>query len=199
MSKKDLTPYSLIDVEPQLYTLYANAHKKVFNKPVHLPKKSWSLFSVFEDDLRNAGYDSKDYAYTIVKSLQKWAADKHLTFIPPAVFCGRWAFDRYVKIHDSKSVKIQTVEEDSFATLLYSELLAARSYIADRLSGKDVRFSQSVTSIQPMLDKDWLQMYHKQPVCEIRRRLIHESLTTLCREYGIQRARSYSDLVTLIQ
>jgi hypothetical protein len=199
MSKRDSTPYLLIDVEPQLYTLYANAHKKIFGKPVHLPKKSWSLFAVFEDDLRNAGYDSKDYAYTIVKSLQKWAKDKNLGFIPASVFCGKWALERYVKIHESESVKIQTVEEDSFAILLYSELLAARSYIADRLSGKDVRFSQSVTSIQPMLNKDWLQMYHKQPICEVRRHLVHESLTTLCKEYGIQQARSYSELVTLIQ
>lgn len=199
MSTKDLRLDLLIDMPPQLYTHYANAHKKIFNKPVHLPKKFWPLFSVLEDDLRNEGYDSKDYAYTIIKSLQHWAKDKKLTFIPANVFCGNWAKQRYIKIYNSKTVRIQDIETDNFVTLLHSESLAARKYISDRLAGNNMRFRESVASIQPMLNKDWLLLYHKHPFCDIRRRLVHETLIALCADYGIKHAKSYSELVNLIR
>lgn len=199
MSTRDLIQNLSIDRPPQIYEHYASAHKKVFHKSVYLPRKSWSTFAVFEDDLRNLGYDSKDYAYTIIKSLQNWAKSKALTFIPAGVFCGKWALERYKKIHDSKTVQIQTTEADAYTELLYSELMAARKYVSDKLAGLDIPFGYSVKSVAPMLSDAWLDMYRNHPVCEVRCKLIHEALTTICAEYGVPKTTSYSAAVAAIK
>lgn len=173
----------------QLSRYYRQANEEVFGVSPFIRPEYESKFSVLEDDLREMGVSPKTYAFTVVRVLQPWARNKGMKTIPINVFCGKFAFDKFLKVHKTETVEI--VEEDDFDKMLYSELLVVRAYIhANTKNGNVVRLRKVVEELQPMLPAGWLEAY------ECRKgRPIREALAILAKEFDLPNARSYTDIV----
>ena len=130
----------------------------------------------------------REYAYTTVSILQKWALDKKLKFVPVPTFLSDFALLRFLNVWNSQTVTID--KPDDMEALLYSELLVARKYIVDNCHGV-VRLGQVVDQLRPMLNPGWLDLYNQHK----RAKLMVQSLEILCDEYGLKNANSYTDIV----
>lgn len=151
-----------------------------------VPNKHNSRFSVFEDDLRDLGIDSRDYAFTVVKMLKSWAADKGFYTVPINVFTGDWALELYRTVNGSQQVKILDNEVDA---VLECEVLVGRKYIQDNLTGF-TRMRDVVSEIANMLAPEWIELYWSGGV-----RPTQDALDRLSEEYGVPVAYSYTELL----
>ena len=190
MSKKDLR-WSSSDV-PALLLCYADAHERVFGKRPFVHEKYYGRFSVFEDDLREMGYSYREYAYTVVRILKKWADSKGLKSIPVNVFTGDWALGKFKRIAGSKYVDISNIDVDD--EIYWSEMTVARSYIqAHAYDREPVSVRSLAKELGPLLSPHWLARYRNGGD-----RMTDRVLDDLCREYGLNHARNYNSIVDAI-
>jgi hypothetical protein len=187
MSQKDLKQNSYN--RSQLITHYRSAAKKVFGKEPYVHPKHISKFLVFEDDLRERGIGTYDYATTVVAMLEPWARKRNINYIPVNLFLGQYALDRYMSIANSDTVTISIGDDKD--EILYNELMVARLYIQKNL--QDVRrLGDIVSDLRPILSKAWLDIYESG-----KARPVTEALDVLCAEYGVS-GNSYNDIVDAI-
>jgi len=171
---------------PQLVFHYTRATKKIYNKDVWVPTLEFPKFRVLEDDLREMEASSKDYAYTVLEILKTWVRNHHLSYVPVNVFCGDFAFNKFKKVYNSETVRI---EETSEAELEHSERMVAEMYISKMNFLASV--SDIVNELEPLLSKKWLNLYRSGRY----RKCFGKVLDDLCQEYGIDYARDYPALV----
>ena len=131
MSQKDLKQNSYN--RSQLIIHYRSAAKKVFGKEPYVHPKNISKFLVFEDDLRERGIGTYDYATTVVAMLEPWARKRSISYIPVNLFLGQYALDRYMSIANSDTVNISISDDKD--EILHSEILVARLYVHENLHG----------------------------------------------------------------
>jgi hypothetical protein len=148
-----------------------------------------------EDDLRNLGIAPRDYAYTVIGALKKWATSKGLNGVPMKVFCSDFALNKARKILESKTVRTNPEVHDN-GTLLHTELMVARAYIARNTSNGDVtRLITIVEELEPLLDQVWVDAYYKG-----KKRPVYEALDVLMDEYGIRKSvTNYADIVSVLR
>jgi hypothetical protein len=140
------------------------------------------------DDLRALEISEKDYAYGVMVLLKSWARSKKLLNVPINTFCGDWALERYVKIHNQEYVRTKdpmTKEQ----LLLQGELLIGRYTIAAIYQKQFVSFVEIVREIKAMLTDEWLYAYKIHAP-----RPIEEALVILGEEYGVKNPTSYEDI-----
>lgn len=154
--------------------------------------KTFPLFSVLEDDLRECDYSSREYAHTVVVLLKKWAASKDLTYIPVRTFAGDWAFKKFVRIAGSSYVDISN--DDTEYDVYWSELTVARNYVNDNINGSVKKLYEIVNELEPLLSEKWLWRYDNRRI-----RPINKVLDELCDEYNVVFAKNYADLVRIIR
>lgn len=184
--------YSKQSSSSQLLLHYKNANGSVFGTFPFVRPENVSKFVVMEDDLREYGIPCKEYAYTVVKILEKWARNKGLNCIPIHTFLSDFALNKFLKVYNSDSVVIP--HNDDKDKILYSELLVARAYVQMNTdNGNVVRFRDIVFDMKRLLDENWLLAYDSG-----KGRPISEALDILCSEYRIRSARNYADIVTAI-
>lgn len=185
MSKKDLIQNS--SSNSQLAVHYAAAHKQLLGVSVRVPPNYMGKFAVFEDDLREFGIPSRDYAYNVVGVMKKWLMDKGLGYVPINVFLSNFAISKFLKVYQSTEVDVLADKGD----LIHSELLVSRRYIEANKKGV-VKFRVIVEELKPLLSEDWLELYYQggsRP--EI------EALDILCEEYNVS-AYTITDIVDAI-
>lgn len=190
MPKKDLIPRSLTDSIPSLVIHFQKATRKVFSMDIYVHKKTYGKFRVFEDDLREKGVSSREYADTVVKMMEKWVHGKCWKCLPLNVFMSDWVLEKFMKIHNSATVTIKTNDVD---ILIQDEVMVARTYIAHALEYDSMKFCDVVEELKPMLSTDWLFLYYKK-----HGRPIKKSLEILSEEYGVTGARTYNDIIGAI-
>lgn len=193
MQQKDSTQLS---IRPALVNCYVDAINKVFGTPIRVAKKNWFKFAVFEDDLREKGITAKEYSFTTIKMLEKWARDHHMSYLPIRIFLGDWALSKFMKLWNSVSVEMMPDEQINEESLLHSELLVARLYIEESRT-KFVRLSTIVEDCKPMLSKLWYDLYISDNIRRIK--LINKAIEILCEEYHITMAvNTYYDITRLL-
>jgi hypothetical protein len=174
---------------PQLVLYYTKATEKIFGKKVWVSTMDFSKFRVLEDDLREIGASSKDYAYTVLSALQYWTKDHHMDYVPVGVFCGKFAFQKFGKIWKSETVSLIDTPD---AELRHSERMVAEMLIARNMSGQVMTNIDGVVSeLRPLLSRAWLEMYDhgRYRMCS------GEIIDELCAEYHVEYAKDYQDLV----
>jgi hypothetical protein len=176
---------------PQLVSFYISATKKVFGHGIRVSERNYSMFRVLEDDLRDIGADSREYAYTVMTMLKTWAKEHNMNFVPVKVFCGEFAYKKFLKVWKSETVVIE--DSDDFK-LLYAERMVAEAFITDNMAGANRTFEQEVEDLRPMLSKEWLEMFDSGKY----RKYTGEIIDELCRKYKVVYARDYSTLLRLI-
>lgn len=181
---KDLTQDSL---RPQLAILYSFAHKRFFGRKYFVREEQYPQFEVMEKRLRDAGIPAKEYTYTVISMLKKWAQDKGMRSVPINVFCGEWAMGKFLKVWESKTIEAEPVKDED--VILHTELMVARMYIHRSRRGF-VRLRDIVKDLEDVLDKHWLEMYEAG-----ERRPVTEALEILCEEFRIAHAKDYTDIV----
>lgn len=193
MLKKASKRPSLIDEYiPQLVTHYKSACKSVYGSSPYVHEKVYTRFAVFEDDLRDCGISTKDYAIFAVNLLRNRVIKKGWKYPPLNMFLSSYALDRYKKAQATKTVKpINTNNE----ALLYNELLVARMYIERNIgSAGYVRFEDAVNDLEALLSSEWLAMFDNEG-----RRPIDEALDVLSREYHVRLPMNYQELLELVK
>ena len=151
MVKKDSKS---ISIKPNLAVMYENAHRKILKASVWVPEKDFGDFLVMSDDLREFGISERDYSYGVVTLLKSWLKGKsYLHRIPTNVFCGTWALERFLKVHNSEYVKVEQ-EDKTAEILLHDELIFARYYISKNIHGV-VRRSAVIKDLGGMLSNLW--------------------------------------------
>jgi len=173
---------------------FVSAHKKVFGTVPFVHVKYRGLFLALEDDLRDGDIPCREYAYTVVRTLHRWAVGKGFNSVPVRVFCGNWAMKKFMKSWKSKTVKIDTVEDDQYTRLLGSELFIAREYIARNLGENPIRMKQIVIELKDFVDEVWYGMYDNGNAS----RPTDDVIDILCEEYGIKRVYSYNDIIDAV-
>lgn len=167
---------------------YKQAHSEMLGIVPHLSERHMSMFLTLEDDLRDLAISSRDYAYTVTRLLRGWLHDKRLRFIPVHVFCGKWAFGKFMKVYHSDQV--QVTYDDTPDILLYSEILVAKEFIKRNLeSDVPIRLLTVVEDLRPLLDKNWLECYHNG-----NGRPVDDAIYEICAEYGVK-AENYNDII----
>ena len=193
MLQKGLKQFSA--EKPHLVTHYVNACVKFYNCRPFVPAKLYPKFRVFEDDLRELGVSSKDYAYTTIKLMKSFIAKKGWTNLPTNLFLGDYCLHRYVKVMKTETV---TIDTDDRGDILYrDELLVARVFVEKNLSsdGNCVRLRDVVKELKPLLSDVWLQVYINKD-----RRPEAEVIDQLVIEYEISKnVSSYLDIVDALR
>jgi hypothetical protein len=147
----------------------------------------WPLFRVTEDDLRDKGIEPRDYSFTVIGLLRRWALARHLEFIPVPTFCSDWVIDRYIRVYQSSSVTIYHDEENVSA--LYSELLIGRLYVQRNLM--DVAYRRDIIEeMKPVMSAEWLRLHESKGL----RSVMDEAISMLAKEYGVK-AETYNDII----
>ena len=191
MSKRD-SRWSLRNI-PTLVRFYIDAHEDIYHVRPFVHSNHYGRFLVFEDELRGLGYSCKDYAYTVVKLLEKWKDGKGFKHIPVVAFTGDWALKKFMKVADSKHVEISS--DDTEQSLYHSELTVARSYIQENAyNGNCISLGRIVDELRPLLSEQWLERYDsggERPVDDV--------LDDLCDEYGVIAVRNYNSIVDAIR
>jgi hypothetical protein len=173
---------------PQLAVHYASANLDVFGVRPYVHGNIYPLFSVFEDDLRELQIPPRDFAFTIVKLKKKFVIAHGWKCMPIRVFLTNHCIKRYQDIKSTSTVEIINTDKES---LLYNELLVARIFVDRNVNGnKFVRFGEIVSEIEPMLSKEWLDLYVNNS-----KRPSSEAIDILAEEYNIRVATSYLDIV----
>lgn len=191
MPKRD-SKLSLHDA-PALRRYYIAAHARIFGKDLYVHPKHNGRFLVFEDELRELGFSAREYAYTIVTLLKKWAISKGFNKVPINAFTGDWALDKFKRVAGSKYVDISNVDTDY--DLYWSELTVARSYIHENVhNGVAVKLRDVVDELKPLLSEHWLRRYYNGG-----QRPVNKVLDDLCEEYDITFARNYADIVSKLR
>lgn len=167
---------------PLLARYYIDIHKDIFGCKVFVHEKYYSKFRVMEDDLREIGATPLEYADIVIRMLKNWANVKGLNSVPIRVFCGDWALGKFKKVFESDIVDISKDAD----TVLYSELLVARTYIEGNYSN----IGNVVEDLRPLLDDDWIELYNEGSY----RFSMGDALDILCEEYGVSYAIDYDDL-----
>ena len=177
---------------PQLVSHYTNATYKIFGKRVWVSTMDFSKFRVLEDDLREIGVSSKDYAYTVLAALQTWTKEHHMDHVPVQMFCGKFAFQKFMKVWKSETISLAHVTD---AELKHSERMVAEMYISEVLSrNMNIAFDHVVNELRPLLSKAWLEMYDHGGY----RMCSGEIIDELCDEYHVPYAKDYYTLVVEI-
>ena len=190
MSMKDLKPASS---KSQLETFYRAAHRDIFGHDMRVKDDNHSSFTVMEDDLRSLGIAPKDYAYTVVTMLKRWALDKHMNFIPINTFCSDWVLKKARKILESSTINI--VSNDNEDVLIHAELTVARAYLDRNKDDDVVRLGDVVDDIKSLLPKEWLDLYNNR-----RKRPTGKVLDMLINELGIsQPVSNYADIADILR
>lgn len=161
---------------------YRQALKYNFNVIPDISKHI-ERFEAFEKKLRDLYVPPRDYAFTVVHMLRGWVKDKGFEFLPVNVFLGSWAFNKYMKQHNSEYVDIQY--DCSPHVLLYDELNVARLYIQER--GRRLCFI--VEELRPLLSMGWIESY------KIGSRPVQQALDVLRFEFNVLSATSYNDII----
>jgi len=176
---------------PTLARFYMDAHEDIYDVRPFVHSNHYGRFLVFEDELREFGYSCKEYAYTVVKILEKWKDSKGFKHIPVVAFTGDWALKKFMRVADSKHVDISN---DDYS-LYHSELIVARSYIYENAyNGRCVKLRDVVNELRPLLSEQWLEKYDSGG-----ERPIDDVLDDLCDEYGVVVARNYNSIVDAIR
>jgi len=176
---------------PQAVFHYQTATKKIYGKNVWVPTLEFPRFRVLEDDLREIGASSKDYAYTVLEVLRAWTEEHHMDHVPTRMFCGKFAMKKFLKVWKSETVSIEDTSADE---LKHDERLVAELYLSGRLKSMNVTLDNAVSDIRPLLSKKWLEMYDNKKY----RPCLGDVIDELCAEFGISYARDYDDLATRI-
>jgi len=172
-----------------------DAHAKIFGKRPYVHSSWYGRFRVFEDELRERGYSAREYAYTVVKILKKWAAGKGFATIPINAFTGDWALKKFIKVAGSVYVDISNTDMDD--ELYWSEKTVAVNYIQENAyDGAVTKLSAIVEGLRPLLSTHWLRRYDGGDRNLV---VVDKVLDELCEEHNIQYARSYSDIVGKIR
>jgi len=179
--------------KPQLVAYYTLSMEDVYGVYSRVARKLYDRFFSKEKELIDKGVTPKDYAYGVAIMLEKWVKDKGFSSVPVNVFLGSWAWNKFMKVHDSVSVRIDNVTSDEDVGLLWSELLVARTYIQSSLVD-NTRLSDVVEDLRPLLSESWLELYEKDD----RMRLETLALMQLENEYMVKCPNSYSDIVTAL-
>ena len=127
--------------QPLLALSYKSAVMSICGVPTRIAEKDYSrLRSVQKklDDL-NVAYDT--YAWTIVKVYWDFCKGKDMRSVPLNIFCGKKAWERFLKILES-TVEITTDHDEQWSRMVHAELNAARMYIGGQVSRKMVTLSQ---------------------------------------------------------
>ena len=192
MYKKVLKP---ISSKPALADFYVSAHEKIFGKSVYVPPKYYPLMTVMEDDLRSQGIASREYAYTVVSALKRWALNKQMVCVPIRVFCSDFALNKALKVLQSKTVRINDEIHDN-DMLLQAELSVARVYIIRNTENGDVvRLGDIVGELEHMLYPPWVELYNNR-----KKRPTAEALEILADEFRIIKSvRNYADIVDALR
>ena len=193
MLQKGLKQFST--EKPQLVIHYVNACTKVYHKKPFIPAKLFPKFKVFEDDLRELGISSRDYAYVVVTLMKRFVLSKGWICLPVPVFLGNYCLNKYKDIAATKTVKVDI--ETSTDILFHDELLVARVFIEKNLSSDAncVRLRDVVKELKPLLSDVWLQVYVNKD-----RRPEDDVIDQLVTEYGISKnVLSYLDIVDALR
>jgi len=188
MPAKVLEKKSLGDT--QLLRYYKLAMEEVYGVYVKVTATKVERFISKEKDLLTLGILPKDYAYGVAILLEKWVKDKKFKAVPVNVFLGNWAFSKYMKVRDSISVTIDPISSDGNVSLLWSELLVAKTYIQSNLI-KHTRMCDVVEDLRPLLGEEWLELYE----CDKRLHIETLALLQLEEEYLVKNPNSYTDIV----
>lgn len=172
--------------KPSLAVFYESSQQDVMGVDTYVHKKYYPKFSVFEDDLRDLSVSYRDYAYVVTKMLRDWAKDHKFKTVPINVFLGNWALEGYLKVRDSRQVKIR-VDDDG--GVLDSEVIVGRKFIQDSLV-RFVRLRDVVESVRPLLSERWLSMYDGGD-----NRPTNDAVKILSLEFGVFEASSYTEIV----
>jgi hypothetical protein len=141
---------------------------------------------VLSDDLRDLEIPEIDYAYGIITLLESWRKKRNFRCIPINVFCGEWAFGRFLKIYEQEYAKIHSLEGNEI--ILQNELLFAKCYISKNINGV-VRKSGVIAEMNALLSDEW------RLANEENSRPIQEVLELLFEEYGLKKhPTSYDDI-----
>jgi hypothetical protein len=176
--------------------MYEHSQEVVFGKRVMVIQRYFSAFRVMDDDLRDAGITSNEYAYTTTIALHKWALTKGYHHIPIRVFLGPWALKKFMKVYESKSVEMYKPELIDKAALIYSEEIVATRYLHVNI-GEAVytKFKDVVEDMRPLLDAKWLEMWdNKINRDEIRA----DVLERMCKFHHKKLVKSYQELLKLL-
>lgn len=177
--------------DPQLIYHYKNAIKAVFGIHTRVNANKHVKFSEVEKELVDKNISLRDYAYGVVVMLEKWVSDKNMKLLPVNVFLGDWAFNKYLKVHNSVSVTIDNVNSDIAVNLLWSELLVARTYIETNLI-ECRRLCDIVIELKPLLSAEWLELYESGNTMHLETL----ALLQLEEEYLVKSPLNYVDIVT---
>ena len=177
--------------KPQLAVFYENAHREIYGCRVFVGEGKYIKFIHMSDDLKCLGINDRDYAYSIIKILGSWLKRKNLTHVPINTFCGDWCLNKFLSIHRSETVAINTVYEDREQELLHSELTIARYYISKNLSGV-LRFGDAVNDIRGLLSKSWIALYEQK---NIPNKFRYMAVDILADEFCIGIAKDYNDII----
>lgn len=187
MRKKDLPQLQISSIIPQAVRHYIAANEEEYGNKPYVHKKLYPKFMVLEDDFRELGISSKDYAYVIVKLLRPIIVKKRLKCIPVNMYISDYALQRY-KEFTSKEVASEIIDSTE-AELEHCELLVARMLIERNISSdKFVRLSSIVEEMKPLLSDDWLKLYED-------RRSRPDVTDILMKEYRIRHANNYMDII----
>lgn len=190
MSKKDLTRYSG-DVMPALAGYYISANEKTFSTRPIVHISQWGIFRVLEDDLRDLHVPIRDYAYTTIAMLKKWALSHKMRYVPIKSFSSDWALAKFLKVWQSQTVEIHP--DDADADLLYSELLVARAFIRENLQHY-TRLSKVVEACMSLVSKEWYELYDSKD--KRRSKFVNKAIEMLCDDYNLNIiATSYNDIL----
>jgi len=181
-----------MDDYPQIVSYYISATRKVFGHGIRVSPSNYSKFRVLEDDLRDVGADSRVYAYTVMTMLKDWAQKRNMNFLSVNMFCGDFAFKKFLKVWKSKTV---VIEHNPEIELIHSEKMVAETYISSNLVlGSNKSFEDAVKELRPLLSKEWLEMFKSGKY----RPCTDEVLEDLCSKYKVLYARDYHMLLEKI-
>lgn len=190
MSQKDFVPQSYRNSPPSLVLSYRRANKKAFGKSPFVGEKHWSRFLVLEDDLRDLYISNEEYAYTTVFALKGWVISKNLKYLPAPVFCGVWAMSKFMKIYRSKTVSMR--QNDEAEALLYGEITVGRYFLVKNLDRPgSFKFSMAVEELWDLVPEIWTLAWKSgEP-----KRPYAQSVQCLKEEFGVAKARTYTDIL----
>jgi len=174
---------------PGLARHYTSAQKKIFGRSTYVHKKMWPVFRLVEKRLREEEIDPLQFAESLTAMLKPWAEDKKLKYIPIKTFCSDWAIKKAIKVFTSRSVSINSPEEDLRIELEYSERLVAQVFINDPMLRT---FGAAINDMIGLLSHAWLHAYKNDN--ETRIQIYWKTLKELAEEYGILDAESYKDI-----
>jgi hypothetical protein len=151
---------------------------------VRVAKKDHGQFIALQALLGEDDIEYDTYALSVVNAWWPWCAKRRMKTVPPSIFCGKKAWNRYRR--ECEVFSADTKSDDDEHAAVYYELLYAKLLISNILQSEQ----------HPPIARRVIR--YALGNAERFGRRIDKAMEILCEAYGVE-ADSYNDLAQKIR